>query len=325
MERKELEKVLTPALISKLERLRQMEEVAQAGESKRIWEKTLYVVFALPIAGVADSSRGTIDLWYAQSNLVPVFRIRIHWIRIRSQVFFWIRIQPVVKSGPNPDQDPDQDLFEQNVLENYFDQKPSDFSPWTPTNDVQTRHRWNVFIFPFLGASFGLSGSGYGPVCGDPIESGSKTTQDPRCYSPHHPSSTSISWSPNTAFLYLSFWNFQIQLAIALCSLNGSVLRARTSFAPSRWRSSIVDPDVYRKKLPVPYNWATRIKEDFCLEDLDFCFRIGRPGVLPFLSLPEDYAGSQWQGTNIQISGIYIKHSVLLIRDPVLFWPLDPG
>jgi hypothetical protein len=39
MERKELEKVLTPALISKLELLRQMEEVAQAGESKRIGEK----------------------------------------------------------------------------------------------------------------------------------------------------------------------------------------------------------------------------------------------------------------------------------------------
>jgi hypothetical protein len=39
MEKKELEKVLTPALISKLERLRQMEEVAQAGESKRIGEK----------------------------------------------------------------------------------------------------------------------------------------------------------------------------------------------------------------------------------------------------------------------------------------------
>jgi hypothetical protein len=39
MERKELEKVLTPALISKLERLRQMEEVAQAGESKKIGEK----------------------------------------------------------------------------------------------------------------------------------------------------------------------------------------------------------------------------------------------------------------------------------------------
>jgi hypothetical protein len=35
IERKELEKVLTPALISKLELLRQMEEVAQAGESEK--------------------------------------------------------------------------------------------------------------------------------------------------------------------------------------------------------------------------------------------------------------------------------------------------
>ncbi len=118
---------------------------------------------------------------------MPVFRIRIHWIRIGSQEFFWIRIQPVANTGTIPDPDSDQDLFRQNVSKNYFDQKPSDFSLWTPTKRRSDSSQMKFLNFLILGANFGLSGSGYGPVCGDPIESGSKTTQDPRCYPPTTP------------------------------------------------------------------------------------------------------------------------------------------
>jgi hypothetical protein len=55
IEKKELEKVLTPALISKLELLRQMEEVAQAGESKR----EIHVEFVLSKPKVADLCRNS--------------------------------------------------------------------------------------------------------------------------------------------------------------------------------------------------------------------------------------------------------------------------
>ncbi len=97
--------------------------------------------------------------YYTYQLVFFVFRIRIHWIRIRIQVFCWIRIwfQAVAGSESNPD--PAQDFFMTKLLtllqfENF--QIINVFL--VPTKDVQARQAWYFFIFPFLGENFSLPG-----------------------------------------------------------------------------------------------------------------------------------------------------------------------
>jgi hypothetical protein len=141
---------------------------------RELERNTLDVVLALP----ADLCRDTCNTYdmHRVTQYLPIVGIRIHWFRIGSQVFFWIRIQPVVNSGPNPDQDSDQDLIWHNVLEDYFDQKPSYFFFLNPCKwHSDSSHMKFINFLLFMGASFGLPGSGFGPGSGDPNESGSKT------------------------------------------------------------------------------------------------------------------------------------------------------